>query len=126
CRSPSVELNRPIARHPGAPLPQSPLPPAQRNRPGQPWSRAALVILAAVILLGAALGWAGRARAATLGGDEATYLALSTSLESGQYRDTFLVGNPPHAKYPPALPAWLLVVRTVAGPDLDVVRAVNL
>lgn len=82
--------------------------------------------LAAVLLLGAALGWAGRARAVTLGGDEATYLALSTSLESGQYRDTFLVGNPPHAKYPPALPAWLLVVRTVAGPDLDVVRAVNL
>ena len=92
----------------------------------EPWRAGHLVALASVLLVGLGLGWQERLPDVEIGGDEATYVALSHSLEQGHYRDEFLAGTPPHAKYPPGNAAWLLLVRTIAGPDLDFVRFANL
>jgi 4-amino-4-deoxy-L-arabinose transferase-like glycosyltransferase len=61
-----------------------------------------------------------------VGGDEATYLILSRSLDRGRYHDEFLQGTPPHAKYPPGMALWIGGVRRIAGPNLDALRAANL
>jgi hypothetical protein len=96
------------------------------DTPGLPWSRRLARALGAVLLAGMVLGWFARQPALTTGGDEATYLILSESLADGHYRDEFVLGTPPHAKYPPGLPLWLLALRTVAGESPDVPRAANL
>ena len=50
------------------------------------------------------------------GGDNAHYMLLAESLTSGQgYRDIHVVSTPLHAKYPPAYPAVLAVVRLLGG-----------
>ena len=85
------------------------------------WRAGHLAALAVAVALGLWLGWQERLPEVSTGGDEAIYVALSHSLAQGHYRDEFLIGTPPHAKYPPGNPAWLLLLRTVAGPDLDLV-----
>jgi len=84
------------------------------------------LVIGAILLVAVLAGWWTRAPEVEVGGDEATYLILSRSLDQGRYRDEFLQGTPPHAKYPPGMPMWIAAVRRVAGPDLDVVRAGNL
>ncbi len=90
------------------------------------WQAGHLVALAGVLLVGLGLGWHERLPEVEIGGDEATYVALSHSLEQGHYRDEFLSGTPPHAKYPPGNAVWLLLLRDIGGPDLDLVRFANL
>jgi len=86
--------------------------------------RFAVVALAVLIIL--VMGWRGRQPLGITSGDDLTYLALSKSLESGSYRETYLAGAPLHVKYPPAYPLWLLAMRKVGGENLDVIRGANL
>ena len=90
------------------------------------WKGGHLGVLAVVVLVGLGLGWQERLPDITIGGDEATYVALSQSLADGGYRDEFLLGTPPHSKYPPGNAAWLLLLRSLGGPDLDLARLANL
>ncbi len=91
------------------------------------WTALQRKVLLTAVVIGLVLGWIGREADVLLGGDEATYITLSHSLEAGRYRDEFLVGTPRHAQYPPGNPAWILAIRTVTGDsDLDAVLAVNL
>jgi dolichyl-phosphate-mannose-protein mannosyltransferase len=62
----------------------------------------------------------------SVGGDEATYIILSYSLEHGRYHDEFLQGTPPHGKYPPGTAVWIALIRQIAGPNPDAVRAANI
>lgn len=96
------------------------------SSPGAPWSRPSVVVLGVVLMVGMWLGWLSRDAALTVYGDDTTYLTLSYEIATGQYRDSFLVGAPPHAQYPPGMPLWLLLVRVLAGPSLDAVLAGNL
>lgn len=89
------------------------------------WHRVHGVALGLIIALGMLLTWLGRRNALTTGGDEASYLLLAESLASGHYQDVHLPGSPPHAQYPPGMPAWVMLLRTVFGSDLDVVRGAN-
>ena len=82
--------------------------------------------MVAIAMISASVGWLSRAPEVAVGGDEPTYVILGQSLENGRYHDEFLVGTPPHAKYPPANPLWIALVRRVAGPDLDWLRGANL
>lgn len=92
----------------------------------QPWPPAALAVLALVLVSGMAMIWMARTAALTIGGDDAIHIALARSLASGHYRDEFLVGAPPHAQYPPGMPAWLLLIGAVAGAGLDAALGANL
>lgn len=94
------------------------------DRSPPPWTRVQWSLLIVLALVSVALGW--QTRTAVLGVDEATYVALSQSLESGDYRDEWLVGSPRHAQYPPGMPAWLLLVRMIAGPSQEVAVVANL
>ena len=96
------------------------------TEPSRVWSRQALVVLAIVVVVGIALGWASRGAALTLDGDDSIALTLSRSIAAGHYRDEFLVGAPPHAQYPPGFPFWLLLVRLAIGGSLDAILAANL
>lgn len=99
---------------------------AAGEAPDGTWSRPLSRALWAVLLLGVVIGWFARQPALTTGGDEATYVILSESLDQGQYRDEFVLGTPRHAKYPPGMPAWLLVLRHTLGDSPDVARGANL
>lgn len=98
--------------------------------PGAPppgrWSPTQIGALAAVMVLAAVLAWLGRLPDLSTGGDESLYILLSRSLAAGHYRDTYLPGAPLHAHFPPGMPVWLLLVRSVAGAALDTARAANL
>ncbi len=51
-----------------------------------------------------------------IGGDNAGYMILAESLETGQgYRNIHLPGSPWHAQYPPFYPAVLATVRALGG-----------
>ncbi|HSG81565.1 MAG TPA: hypothetical protein VLC48_04910, partial [Gemmatimonadota bacterium] len=51
-----------------------------------------------------------------IGGDNAGYMILAESLESGQgYRDLYLPGSPRHVTYPPGYPVLLTVARYFGG-----------
>jgi len=91
-----------------------------------PWTRLQGVLLGLVVAVGLCLGWLGRSPEISTGGDEATYIQLSESLQGGHYRDEYVLGAPRHAHYPPGMPAWLLAVRALPGDGLDVPRAANL
>lgn len=82
--------------------------------------------LAAILLVGAWLGWAGRAHGPAFLNDEARYVLLSQAILSGQYRDLEILGHPPHAQYPPAFPAMLAAVALLTGPALEHGVAANL
>ena len=84
------------------------------------------LVIGAILIVAVAAGWWTRPPELGVGGDETTYVILSRSLEQGRYHDEYLEGSPPHAKYPPGMPAWIGLIRQVAGPDLDALRAANL
>lgn len=94
--------------------------------PAAPWTPAMRGVLLLALAVGLLMGWLSRRVALTMDGDDATYLALSRSIASGHYADTFLVGSPPHAQYPPLFPLWLLLVRVMAGPGLGAAILANL
>jgi len=91
-----------------------------------PWQPVHALVLSIALAIGLWAGWDSREPEVLLKGDGPIYLALSQSMESGHYRDEYLLGTPPHAKYPPAFPAWLIVVRKVAGDSPGAVHATNL
>ncbi len=98
-----------------------------RQQPqGAPWTRRQTIALAAVLACGLVLGWLARAPDPLTGGDDLTHLLLSRSLGEGQYRNTFLVGAPPHVQYPPGMPAWLLLIRWTLGEGLNQVQGAQL
>lgn len=84
-------------------------------------------LVAGLLLVFLALGWSSRVPAMRASGDdEFKYLALSKSLEAGSYRESYRPTAPLHVQYPPVYPAWLLLLRNVAGENHDVIRAANL
>lgn len=91
-----------------------------------PWRKVHWIVITVILLVGWSLGWWMRAPEVGIGGDEATYVILSRSLTQGSYRDEFLRGTPPHAKYPPGTALWIAGVRQLAGSSLDAIRAANL
>lgn len=99
--------------------------PQAESVPGS-WRLGHGLVIGGILLVAVLAGWWTRAPEVEVGGDEATYVLLSRSLDRGRYRDEFLQGTPPHAKYPPGMPMWIAALRRIAGPDLDVVRAGNL
>ena len=83
--------------------------------------------LAVVILVAFALiAWHDRSATGLRGSDELEYRGLAESIEHGTYREIYEFNAPLGAKYPPAFPAWLVMVRKVAGDRLDAVRVGNL
>ena len=83
--------------------------------------------VAALLLAGyLALGWRGREPTDIGGADELEYIALSHSIDQGSYREIYLADHPRAVKYPPAFPAWIALVRRVAGDRIDAVLAMNL
>lgn len=100
--------------------------PDRHSTPAPPWTTPAVVALAVVLVVGSVLGWLTRGDALTVYGDDSIYLTLSYSLAHGQFRDEFLFGTPPHAQYPPGMPLYLLLVRTIAGPGIAAVMVANL
>jgi hypothetical protein len=99
--------------------------PQAESVPGS-WRIGHGLVIGAILLVAVLAGWWTRAPEVGVGGDEATYVLLSRSLAKGRYHDEFLVGAPPHAKYPPGMPAWIGAIQAVSGPGLDGVRAANL
>ncbi len=91
-----------------------------------PWSRSMRIVAGLIIATGLILGWIGRSVELSMAGDDATYWAMSWSLQAGHYGELFFVGAPPHAQYPPGFPAWLLMVRALFGNSLDAIFATNL
>jgi hypothetical protein len=89
-------------------------------------SRIQYPLLAILLASFVVLSWRGREPVGLRGVDELTYRVLSEALERGSYREVSQVSAPRHTRYPPAYPAWLLAVRRVAGPNLDLVRAGNI
>lgn len=51
------------------------------------WNHAQLRLFFSAVVLGLLLGWTRRQTKLALGGDEATYLTLSQSLEHGRHND---------------------------------------
>jgi 4-amino-4-deoxy-L-arabinose transferase-like glycosyltransferase len=98
-----------------------PLPPAARSG----LERYSRVILVGLILAFLTLGWRGR-MPIHLAFDEMTYISVSRSLESGNYREPFSLDAPRHVRYPPGYPAWLMTLRKLGGESHDLVRAFNL
>ncbi len=84
-------------------------------------------ILALLLLAFFVVGWRGREPSMRAAGeDEFVYLALSKSLETGSYRETFRPTAPLHVQYPPGYPAWLALMRKAVGENLDLLRVANL
>ena len=79
-------------------------------------------ILAACVILTvhAALVWIGRDVGIIPGGDDATYILLSRSLQHFRYHDEFVLGMPVHSQYPPIFPAILAVISLLFGERYDV------
>ncbi len=94
------------------------------SRPTPRWSGRMLISLCLIAAIGLTLGWIGR-RASLAPTDSADYLTLSHSLAAGHYRDEFRPTTPPHAKYPPGLPVWLLIIQTLAGGHLEAALVAN-
>jgi 4-amino-4-deoxy-L-arabinose transferase-like glycosyltransferase len=99
-----------------------PAPPRTSPR----WRRHHWRAVLAILLLALSIGWWSRPPEIGTAHDDAIYVALSYSLEQGRYHDEFLLGAPPHGKYPPGMALWIAAIRQVAGPDLDAVRLGNL
>jgi hypothetical protein len=99
----------------GAPVRPSPVPVRMQQ-----------ALVAALLLCFLALGWVGRDPIQLASGDDLTYLSLSRSLESGSYREIFRASAPLHVMYPPAYPAWLVLVRHATDNRLDLILVSNL
>lgn len=86
--------------------------PASGGLPARAWWIAGglLLLLHAVVLAAVALP------APHLGGDNAAYLSLASSLASGTgYTELWDPSEPPHAKYPPAYPLLLALAMTLGA-----------
>ena len=94
----------------------------------RPWfERLQYPLLGAFLAVFLVVGWISREPPLQgAGDDEFVYLALSESLESGSYRETFRADQPWHVQYPPAYPAWLIPVRKLTGENLTAITASNL
>jgi len=79
-----------------------------------------------ILITSVTVAWWSRAPEVSIGGDEATYIILSHSLDNARYNDEFILGTPKHAKYPPGTAIWIALIRRVAGPTLEAVRAANI
>lgn len=86
--------------------------------PAGPGPRGWWTILGVILVVGFAIGWAGRAPGLAMLNDDARYVLLSRSIALGQYNDLELPGYPLHAQYPPAFPAFLAAVTFLSGPAL--------
>lgn len=82
-------------------------------------ARVAWVVPVVLITVFVAVTWVLRAPDITLEGDDALYLLLSESLRDFNYRETFLVGHPTHAQYPPGYPALLALASLFVGSRPD-------
>jgi len=99
-----------------------PAPPRTSPR----WRRHHWCAVLAILVLALSVGWWSRPPEIGTAHDDAIYVALSYSLEQGRYHDEYLLGAPPHGKYPPGMALWIAAIRQIAGPDLDAVRLGNL
>ncbi len=93
-------------------------------RPSRP--RVQLLLLSAFLIVFVSIGWCARPVIGIDQGDELMYLALSHSVESGSYRESFRPTAPAHVKYPPAYPVWLVAVRKLTGERIHLIPAFNL
>lgn len=82
-------------------------------------ARVAWLVPVVLITVFVAVTWVLRAPDITLEGDDALYLLLSESLRDFNYRETFLVGHPTHAQYPPGYPALLAMASLLVGSRPD-------
>jgi hypothetical protein len=89
--------------------------------------RVSLVYVVAAVLLAmhAALAWSLRAPSITAGGDDAVYLMLARGLRHLSYHNSWIIGAPPQAQYPPFYPGVLALAGTVFGSGLDVALGLN-
>jgi hypothetical protein len=89
--------------------------------------RLQLPLVAVILVVFLLVGWVGREPTMNAAADdELVYLSLSKSLESGSYREIYKATAPLHVQYPPAYPAWLIVVRHAVGEDLELLKLSNL
>lgn len=96
------------------------------ERPPERHTRLQNGLAALIVVAFVALAWQAREPLDLEGVDEASYYALGQSIEQGTYREIFQEGAPLGAKYPPAYPAFQVVIRTIAGPDTDRLRLANI
>ena len=89
-------------------------------------ARVQQVVLCALLAVFLGVGWVARPMLGIDRGDELTYIALSHSVESGSYRESFRPSAPAHVKYPPGYPVWLVAVRKATGNRIEWIPAVNL
>lgn len=89
-------------------------------------ARVAWVVPVVLITVFVAVAWVLRAPDITLEGDDALYLLLSESLRDFNYRETFLVGHPTHAQYPPGYPGLLALASLVVGSRPDHLAVVGI
>ncbi|HEY9384235.1 MAG TPA: hypothetical protein VIP80_12055 [Gemmatimonadales bacterium] len=89
--------------------------------------RVSLVHVVAAVLLAmhAALAWSLRAPSITAGADDAVYLMLARGLRHLSYHNSWIIGAPPQAQYPPFYPGVLALAGTVFGSGLDVALGLN-
>ena len=81
-------------------------------------------VAVALVLLHGVLAWVARAFAVNTH-DEANYILLARALRGFRYVDTFLLGSPPHAHYPPAYPAFLALLSLPFGEHVGLYIAAN-
>ena len=79
------------------------------------WTARSRLFALVVALLNVALIWSFRTPAIATGQDDAEYVLLSRELAHGEYRDSYDLSAPPHAKYPPGYPAFLAGVSALVG-----------
>jgi hypothetical protein len=89
------------------------------------WRQYGQVAAAAAVLWYAVIAWLIRVPAITTGNDDANYLALADALRHFTYRDTYLVGAPFHAQYPPGYPTFVALLDLLPGDLLTVLHAAN-
>jgi hypothetical protein len=82
--------------------------------PGEWTARSRLFVLC-LALINVALVWSFRTPVIATGQDDAEYVLLSREIANGQYRDSYEVSAPPHAKYPPGYPAFLTGLSALLG-----------
>ncbi|HSA55944.1 MAG TPA: glycosyltransferase family 39 protein [Gemmatimonadaceae bacterium] len=83
-------------------------------------SRRVLTALVVLVLAHVMLAWLTRIPEITWGEDDAVYSLLARALQSGSYREFWIIDEPIHARYPPGLPALLAVLNLFFGERLDV------
>jgi len=83
-----------------------------------------LWLAAALLVAHGVLAWTIRSYGVSTR-DQANYILLARSLRHWRYVDSFLLGEPAHALYPPAYPSFLAVLSLPFGEHLDLFIAAN-